>query len=154
MSSLYYRILDQYLKVQPTDWIQLYADQEAAAHKEELTRQGKEQTARAAESKPSLPLSAYDGEYEDAWYGKVSIREEGGKRIMRFERTPDLSGELEHFQHDSFIVRWQERNFNADAYVTFALNPDGSIERMKMAPISTETDFSYDFRDLNFTPVK
>jgi hypothetical protein len=69
---------------------------------------------------------------------------------MRFERTPDLSGELEHFQHDTFIVRWKERNFNADAYVTFALNPDGSIERMKMAPISTETDFSYDFRDLNF----
>jgi CubicO group peptidase (beta-lactamase class C family) len=154
MASLYYRILDQYLKVQPTDWIQLYADQEAAMHKEELTRQGKEQGARAADSKPSLALSAYDGEYEDAWYGKVSIREEGGKRIMRFERTPDLSGELEHFQHDSFIVRWKERNFNADAYVTFALNPDGSIERMKMAPISTETDFSYDFHDLNFTPVK
>jgi hypothetical protein len=34
-------------------------------------------------------------------------------------------------------VRWKERNFNADAYVTFALNPDGSIERMKMAPVST-----------------
>ncbi|HEX5343322.1 MAG TPA: serine hydrolase [Duganella sp.] len=154
MASLYYRILDQYLKVQPTDWIKLYADQEAEMHKEELARQGKLQGARAADSKPSLPLSAYDGEYEDAWYGKVSIREEGGKRIMRFERTPDLSGELEHFQHDSFIVRWKERNFNADAYVTFALNPDGSIERMKMEPISTETDFSYDFRDLNFTPVK
>ena len=51
-------------------------------------------------------------------------------------------------------MRWKERNFNADAYVTFALNPDGSIERMRMQPISTETDFSYDFQDLNFTPVK
>jgi CubicO group peptidase (beta-lactamase class C family) len=154
MASLYYRILDQYLKVAPTDWIKLYADQQAEMHKEELERQGKEHTARAAASQPSLPLASYDGEYEDAWYGKASIREEGGKRIMRFERTPDLSGELEHFQHDTFIVRWKERNFNADAYVTFALNPDGSIERMKMAPISTETDFSYDFRDLTFTPVK
>jgi len=154
MAALYYRILDHYLKVQPSDWIQLYADQEAASHKEELERQGKERTARAAESKPSLPLASYNGEYEDAWYGKISIREEGGKQILRFARTPDLSGELEHFQHDTFIVRWQERNFNADAYVTFALNPDGSIERMKMAPISTETDFSYDFRDLTFTPVK
>jgi len=154
MASLYYRILDQYLKVAPSDWIKLYADQEATMHKEELERQGKEHTARAAESRPSLPIAAYDGEYEDAWYGKASIREEGGKRILRFARTPDLSGELEHFQHDTFIVRWKERNFNADAYVTFALNPDGSIERMKMAPISTETDFSYDFRDLLFTPVK
>jgi CubicO group peptidase (beta-lactamase class C family) len=154
MASLYYRILDQYLKVAPSDWIKLYAEQEAAMHKEELERQGKEHTSRAAASQPSLPLASYDGEYEDVWYGKASIREEGGKRIMRFERTPDLTGELEHFQHDTFIVRWKERNFNADAYVTFALNPDGSIERMKMAPISTETDFSYDFRDLSFTPLK
>lgn len=73
---------------------------------------------------------------------------------MSFSKTPDLSGELEHFQHDSFIVRWKERNFNADAYVTFSLNPDGSIERMKMAPVSSQTDFSYDFADLSFTPVK
>ena len=38
--------------------------------------------------------------------------------------------------------------------MTFSLNPGGSIERMKMAPVSTETDFSYDFADLTFTPVK
>ncbi|MRW88112.1 serine hydrolase [Pseudoduganella sp. FT26W] len=155
MASLYYTMLDLVLDAPvKTDWIKVYAEQEAAMHKEELERQGKETTARAAASKPSLPLASYDGEYEDAWYGKASIRAEGGKHVMRFERTPDLSGELEHFQHDTFIVRWKERNFNADAYVTFALNPDGSIERMKMAPISTETDFSYDFRDLSFTPVK
>jgi CubicO group peptidase (beta-lactamase class C family) len=152
MAALYWRILDQYLKVPASDWIKLYADQEAAAHQEEVERQAKAVTARAAQSSPSLPLAAYDGEYEDAWYGTASIKEENGKRIMRFARTPDLSGELEHFQHDTFIVRWKERNFNADAYVTFALNPDGSIERMKMAPISTETDFSYDFRDLEFKP--
>jgi CubicO group peptidase (beta-lactamase class C family) len=154
MASLYWRILDQYLNLPASDWISLYAEQEAAMHKEELERQGKEVSARAAKSSPSLPLASYDGEYEDAWYGKISIRAEGKKHVMSFARTPDLVGELEHFQHDTFIVRWKERNFNADAYVSFALNPDGSIERMKMAPVSTETDFSYDFRDLSFTPVK
>ena len=152
MTALYWRILDQYLKVPASDWIKLYAEQEAASHKEELERLGKEHTARAAKSSPSLPLASYDGAYEDPWYGKVTIAAEGGKRVMRFARTPDLTGELEHFQHDTFIVRWKERSFNADAYVTFALNPNGSIERMKMEPISTETDFSYDFRDLHFTP--
>ncbi len=154
MASLYWRILDQYLNVPASDWISLYAEQEAAMHKEELERQGKEVSARAAKSSPSLPLAAYDGEYEDPWYGKISIRAEGKKHIMSFARTPDLTGELQHFQHDTFIVRWKERNFNADAYVSFALNPDGSIERVKMAPVSTETDFSYDFRDLVLTPVK
>jgi hypothetical protein len=51
-------------------------------------------------------------------------------------------------------VRWKERNFNADAYVTFALDYDGSIEHVKMKAVSSETDFSYDFHDLLFTPVK
>jgi CubicO group peptidase (beta-lactamase class C family) len=154
MTALQWRILDHYLGVAPTDWIKLYAEQEAAMHKEELARQGKMSAARAAASKPSLPLASYNGDYNDAWYGTVSIRQEGGKQTMRFSRTPDLAGTLEHFQHDTFIVRWKERNFNADAYVTFSLNPDGSIERMKMAPVSSETDFSYDFADLSFTPAK
>jgi hypothetical protein len=61
---------------------------------------------------------------------------------------------MEHYQHDTFIVRWKERNFNADSYVTFALDYDGSIEHVKMKAVSTETDFSYDFHDLLFTPVK
>jgi hypothetical protein len=154
MTALQWRILDNYMGVAPTDWIKVYAEQEAEMHKEEVARQGKLTAARAAASKPSLPLASYNGDYSDAWYGTVSIRQEGGKQTMSFSHTPDLTGTLEHFQHDTFIVRWKERNFNADAYVTFSLNPDGSIDRMKMAPISTETDFSYDFADLSFTPVK
>ncbi|GGY07719.1 serine hydrolase [Massilia dura] len=154
MTSLQWRILDHYLGAAPTDWIGIIAAQEEEAHRKELAKVGKAASARAAGSKPSLPRTAYDGEYTDPWYGKVVIRHEGKKQVMAFTRTPDLTGELEHFQHDTFIVRWKERNFNADAYVTFALNPDGSIERAKMAAISDETDFSYDFHDLALTPVK
>ncbi|MGW8390055.1 serine hydrolase [Pseudoduganella sp. HUAS MS19] len=154
MTALQWRILDNYLGAAPTDWIKVYAAHEAETHQEELARQGKLTAARATASRPSLPLASYNGDYKDAWYGTVSIKQEGGRQLMSFSRTPDLTGTLEHFQHDTFIVRWKERNFNADAYVTFALNPDGSIDQMKMAPVSSETDFSYDFADLSFTPVK
>ncbi|AKU22921.1 serine hydrolase [Massilia sp. NR 4-1] len=154
MTALQWRILDHYMGAAPSDWIKIYARQEAESHKEELDKQKKAVAARAARSQPSLALAAYNGAYQDAWYGTVTIRQDGKKQLLSFDRTPDLVGELEHFQHDTFIVRWKERNFNADAYVSFALNPDGSIERMKMAPVSTETDFSYDFADLAFTPVK
>jgi hypothetical protein len=41
----------------------------------------------------------------------------------------------------------------ADAYVTFSLNPDGSIEGAKMKAVSPLTDFSFDFHDLNLKPV-
>jgi hypothetical protein len=123
-------------------------------HAKEKARLAKAGATRSAKSQPSLPRTAYDGDYQDPWYGIATIKHVGGRQVLTLSRTPDLSGELEHYQHDTFIVRWKERNFNADAYVTFSLNPDGSIERMKMQPISTETDFSYDFQDLNFTPVK
>jgi CubicO group peptidase (beta-lactamase class C family) len=154
MTALQYRLLDQYLGAAPSDWIKLIGDVEAEAHAKEQARLKNATSTRAAKSKPSLALAAYDGDYQDAWYGKATIKAVGNKRVLSFAKTPDLTGELEHFQHDTFIVRWKERNFNADAYVTFSLNPDGSIERMKMAPVSTETDFSYDFADLMFTPVK
>jgi CubicO group peptidase (beta-lactamase class C family) len=154
LSALQYRLLDQYLGAAPSDWIKLVADVENEAHAKEMARQKSATTTRAAKSQPSLALSSYDGDYLDAWYGKVTIKADGNKHVLAFEKTPDLIGELEHFQHDTFIVRWKERNFNADAYVTFSLNPDGSIERMKMVPVSTETDFSYDFADLTFVPVK
>lgn len=154
LSALQYRLLDQYMGIAPADWIKIIGDMEKEAYEKDLAAQKKASATRAGKSQPSLPMTAYDGEYQDAWYGLVTIRPEGKKRVMSFSKTPDLIGELEHFQHDTFIVRWKERNFNADAYVTFSLNPDGSIERMKMEPVSSQTDFSYDFADLSFTPVK
>jgi CubicO group peptidase (beta-lactamase class C family) len=155
LNALQWQLLGRLVdKDDKTDWIGAVSSVEEEMHAKEKARLAKAGAARAAKSQPSLPRTAYDGDYQDPWYGIASIKHVGGKQVLTLSRTPDLTGELEHYQHDTFIVRWKERNFNADAYVTFALNPDGSIERMKMRPISTETDFSYDFQDLNFTPVK
>jgi CubicO group peptidase (beta-lactamase class C family) len=154
LNALQYQLLERYLGGGKTDWIGAVAAVEDENHAKEMARLATAKAARASKSQPSLPRSSYDGDYQDPWYGIASIKHVGGKQLLSLSRTPDLTGELEHYQHDTFIVRWKERNFNADAYVSFALNPDGSIERMKMQPISTETDFSYDFQDLNFVPVK
>jgi hypothetical protein len=73
---------------------------------------------------------------------------------MRFTNTPVLVGDMEHWQYDTFIVRWRDRELRADAYVTFALRPDGTIERARMEAVSPETDFSYDFQDLDLRPAR
>jgi Beta-lactamase/Domain of unknown function (DUF3471) len=65
-----------------------------------------------------------------------------------------LVGDLEHFQDDTFIVRWRDRELRADAYITSALNPDGTIDQAKMRAVSPATDFSFDFQDLVLKPVK
>jgi CubicO group peptidase (beta-lactamase class C family) len=99
-------------------------------------------------SKPSLPLGAYACTYTDAWYGDVSIRLEQGKLVMRMMHTPGLVGDLEHWQHDTFVARWRDREMRADAFVTFQLNPDNSIDQVKMRKFLNSTDFSFDFQDL------
>ncbi|KAG1433906.1 hypothetical protein G6F55_014636 [Rhizopus delemar] len=69
-------------------------------------------------------------------------------------KTAQLSGRLEHWQHDTFIVRWEDRSLNADAFVNFTLDPDGKVRDVRTQPISDLTDVSFDFQDLLCTPVK
>jgi hypothetical protein len=109
--------------------------------------------ARDSTSGPSLALAKYAGRYTDAWYGDVDIAQEGAGLVMRFGHTPQLVGDMVHWQHDSFLVRWRDRELRADAYATFALNPDGSIDQLKMAPASDDVDFSFDFQDLLLRPA-
>jgi CubicO group peptidase (beta-lactamase class C family) len=153
MEAISYHIIDHYMKAPGADWIGAFravAEQRLAQAKEVEKKQS---AARNADSKPSLALAKYAGRYKDAWYGDVAIAHEEGKLVLRFSRTPGLVGDLEHWQYDSFVARWRDRSLNADAFVTFALKPDGAIEQMKMVPVSPLTDFSFDFQDLLFTPA-
>ena len=109
---------------------------------------------RDSTSHPSLRLASYAGTYADPWYGDIIISFEGGKLMMKFGHTPSLEGELQHWQYDTFIARWKDRELRADAFVTFSLNPDGSIDQAKMRAVSPSTDFSFDFQDLLLKPVK
>ena len=45
------------------------------------------------------------------------------------------------------------RTLDADAYVTFTLKPDGTVDEVRMVAVSPLTDFSFDFQDLLFRPV-
>jgi CubicO group peptidase (beta-lactamase class C family) len=146
-------ILDHYLGVPPFDWIDGFQKLNARSESESAAAAQRTSASRDASSKPSLPLAKYAGTYRDAWYGDIEIAERGGKLTIRFTHTPSLAGDLEHWQHDTFIARWTDRELRADAYLTFALDPDGSIDQAKMRAVSPDTDFSFDFQDLLLKPV-
>jgi CubicO group peptidase (beta-lactamase class C family) len=151
-NALAYSVLDQYLGARGTDWVAQYqiVRGRSLARVADAELQGAQ--ARAAASTPSLPLASYAGTYRDSWYGDVQIDEAGGTLSIRFTKTPALVGTLEHWQHDTFVARWADRELRADAFVAFALNPDGTIERARMEAVSPATDFSFDFHDLVLTP--
>jgi len=147
-------VLDAYLGDGGTDWLAAYQAQVALAKDDADAHWRKLQEARDASSRPSLPLARYAGTLRDPWYGDVVVAKEGEGLVLRFTRTPELVGDLQPWQHDTFVVRWRERWLNADAFLTFALKPDGGIREARMEAISPLTDFSFDFHDLRLAPVE
>ena len=147
------RVLDAYLDAPETDWVAAYAAAMAKSREKADESWQEHLDARDADSTPSLPLDGYAGTYRDPWYGDVVISRSGKGLQVQFSKTAQLLGDLEHWQHDTFIVRWRDRGLNADAFLTFSLDPDGKIVQARMVPISPRTDFSFDFQDLRLAPV-
>jgi len=151
--SILYHILDQYLALPATDWIATFkaADDEEQKEAEEVTQ--KQNAGRAADSKPSLSLEKYAGTYTDPWYGPITIRTENGKLVFAMDHTPNAVADLQPWQHDTFKAHFRDRGIE-DAFVTFTLNPDGTINHFTMLAVSPLADFSFDYQDLYFTPQK
>ncbi len=149
-------VLDAYLGAPAaTDWVAAYQAIEKRRASATAQSTNASAAARDSASKPSLALEKYAGKYRDAWYGEMTIATApGGGLTITFDRTPRLNGTLEHWQHDTFVARWKDRELRADAFVAFSLNPDGTIDTVRMRAVSPETDFSYDFQDLRFARLK
>jgi len=151
--SVLFHILDSYFGLAPNDWITAYRAAEDQQEKEATAISAKQNSGRAATSKPSLPIEKYAGVYNDAWYGPATIRMESGRLIFSLDHTPDAVGELQHWQYETFIAHWRERTME-DSFVTFTLKPDASIDHFTMSAVSPFADFSFDYQDLWFVPAK
>jgi hypothetical protein len=53
-----------------------------------------------------------------------------------------------HYTANTFVVKWDDRSFNADAWAVFRLDREGIPVSFTMEAISPLTDFSFDFQDL------
>lgn len=88
------------------------------------------------------------GTYSDVWFGDMIISEENGRMRIRSVKSPRMRGEMFRYTANTFIVKWDERSFNADAFAVFTLDREGKPVSFTMEAISPLTDFSFDFQDL------
>ena len=108
---------------------------------------------RPAKSRPSLPPAGYAGRYNDPWYGTITIREDEGRLTVDFPDRPAMKARLDHWQYDTFRTVFADKSIEP-AYVTFSLDAEGKVDRITMKAISPLADFSWDYHDLLFAPVK
>ena len=96
-----------------------------------------------------IDYKKYAGNYKDNWFGEIALTEKKGKLYFNSKRSPRLASEVFFYRNNIFAVKWNNRSFLADAFLTFSADNSS----VKMRPISPLTDFSYDFQDLDFSRV-
>jgi CubicO group peptidase (beta-lactamase class C family) len=147
-----FELLDHFLGAPRTDWITRIHDVVTQALADAERMQRTQAAQRDTASRPSLPLARYAGAYTDAMYGDATLTLEGDHLVLRFSRSPAFVGDLRHWQYDTFVAHWRTAHIE-DAYVTFSLRPNGTVQHFAMAAVSPLADFSFDYQDLLFMPA-
>jgi CubicO group peptidase (beta-lactamase class C family) len=149
-------IKDSYYGMPATDRVKQYHDRVVARESDAKKITDDIWKDIAAAQKANIgktDINLYVGTYKDPWFGDVAISKKNGKLWFDSKRSFLLTGEMLPYKGNTFVVKWNDRSLDADAYVMFDLDYEGKPSGIKMKPISPLTDFSFDFQDLDFTRV-
>lgn len=147
-------LMDNYLGLEDFGWIDKYASYfEARKVKGDSVAQQVWKTVKTADSS-HINESDYIGIYEDAWFGKVEVFKKGELLWIKAHRSPKLNGRMYYYKANTFAIKWEYQDMNADAFAMFSLDENGKAQNIKMKGISPNIDFSFDFQDLNLSRIK
>jgi CubicO group peptidase (beta-lactamase class C family) len=103
--ALRYQILDAYLGVPYVNRSQ----QQLTAFRPEMQAQATQLNAwkaRIKNNKPSLPLSAYTGTYNNELYGRITITQQGNDLKVSFGIKPDLTATLSYMDSNEWLLQY------------------------------------------------
>lgn len=145
-------IKNTYLKVPFIDYLALNAKKSNENQGEALKIV--EEVWKTTENNKKLhneKCQAIVGKYNDNWFGEIEISKINNRFLFQASKSPNLKGEVLYYKENTYAVKWDNRNMEADAFIEFKTIDGKKILTMKA--ISPLTDFSYDFQDLYFTAI-
>lgn len=146
-------IVDSYLGLDDFGWIDKYAEdhQNRKEKGDSITKEVWEVVESVDYS--HVKVEDYIGIYKDDWFGNVEVFMNGDKLWMKSHKSPKLNGEMYFYNSNTFTVKWEYQDMNADAFAMFTLDEQGKAQSIKMKGISPNIDFSFDFQDLDLKRV-
>jgi CubicO group peptidase (beta-lactamase class C family) len=122
-------LVDHLLGLPFHDWDTLYG-QVLKEHYEAARASAREREQRRVQgTKPSLPLEAYAGTYEDPAYGTATVTVDGGRLAWRWS---SFQCPLEHWHFDTFAITNDALN---DPQVVFALGSNGAVTSLRVLDV-------------------
>ncbi len=147
-------IKDSYLGMPKKDWLKEYSDRVLKINEQAKKIETEVWTKVEAQQKNKMAkpdVTNFAGNYKDNWYGEVELTlSPEGKLIYKSKNSKRMRGELYYYQANTFVIKWYNRTFDADAFVNFTLDKNGKATGFKIEAYSPLTDFSFDFQDLDF----
>ncbi len=122
--ALMYTVFDRFLgaEARPHDWsAELHTLYRALADSA-LTRRRAREARRVMNTRPTLPIERFAGTYTDSLYGTLTVEMAGDRPVVRWGV---LTGDLSHWQYDTFRVTWRSPLADPD-YLAFGLDAAGS----------------------------
>jgi CubicO group peptidase (beta-lactamase class C family) len=149
------QIKDSYLGLTGRDWVKFMADQVKASQEgaDKVTAEVWKQVEAKQHDGSKTDITPFAGTYHDNWLGDVIISIKDGQLWFNAKHSPKLTGQVLPYIGNTFVVKWNYRSFEADAYAMFSFDEHGKPSGLKMKPVSPLTDFSFDFQDLDFKKV-
>ncbi len=147
-------IVDGYLGLDDFNWINKYE-----ANLKSVRSEGDDVTKKVwetveANKKVKINESNFIGVYKDDWFGTMEIFKKGTQLWIKSARSPKLNGPMYFYNANTFAIKWEYQDMNADAFAMFGLDENGKAQTIKMKGISPNIDFSFDFHDLDLKRVK
>jgi CubicO group peptidase (beta-lactamase class C family) len=145
------KVMDTFFGVPRRDWSAEFLARTKATREAGKDDEKKLEDERAKNTKPSLALEKYAGSYTGEMYGEAQVTEQNGKLVLRLVPSPNFVGDLEHWQYDTFRVKWRDSIVYPfpKGFVTFILNARGQVDEMKIDVPNPD----FDFKELEFKRV-
>ena len=146
-------IVDSYLGLEDNNWVDKYTTyfQKRMKIGDSITTEVWE-TVNSA-SADHINTEDYIGIYRDSWFGEIEVYHKDNQLWFRSYRSPKLTGPMSYYKANTFAIKWEYQDMNADAFVIFSLDEEGKAQSISMKGISPNIDFSFDFQDLDLQRI-
>jgi hypothetical protein len=153
-SAVSQTIVDSYLGLDDGNWIEKNYDllQQQGQSGDSITTKVWETVE--ANKNSDINNKVYLGIYKDPWFGKMEVFLKKGQLWIKSYRSPKLNGPMRFYKANTFAIKWEYQDMNADAFATFSLDENGIPQELRLKGISPNIDFSFDFQDLYLTRIK
>jgi len=130
MRALAYHVYDVLLNLNFLDWSNRFL---MAAKEEAVKKEKRKRIKEKIEgTKPTHKISDYLGLYISSLYGEVELYDQNDELKVRLFPHPGISGTVEYWQYDSFLVKWSDLGWG-ESIIYFDTDNMGKIKQFRMS---------------------